>query len=149
MQDYTIDKATINDIDELAFLFDAYRIFYEKESDLAGAKQFLYDRLLNNESVIYICRKDGQPAGFVQLYPLFSSTRMKRLWLLNDLFISSEYRGQGLSVGLIDMAKKLAIETNACGVSLETAKDNMIGNNLYIKTQFELDEDHNYYFFNV
>jgi GNAT superfamily N-acetyltransferase len=147
MKDFIIQQATLNDIDDLSLLFDAYRVFYEKESDVAGAKQFLTDRMSQNESIVYICKKGGVATGFTQLYPLFSSTRMKRLWLLNDLFVGPEYRGQGMSVALIDAAKEHAVETGACGVSLETDKGNLIGNSLYVKTQFELDEDHNYYFF--
>lgn len=147
MNDFTIQQATLNDIDALSLLFDAYRVFYKKESDVEGAKQFLTERMSRNESIVYICRKDGIVCGFTQLYPLFSSIRMKLLWLLNDLFVAPEYRGHGMSVALIDEAKKLAVETGACGVSLETDKGNLIGNTLYVKTQFELDEDHNYYFF--
>ena len=147
MKDFIIHQATLSDIDDLSLLFDAYRVFYEKESDVAGAKQFLSERMSRNESIVYVCRKHGLVTGFVQLYPLFSSTRMKRLWLLNDLFVAPEYRGQGMSVALIDAAKELAVGTGACGDSLETDKGNLIGNTLYVKTQFEIDEDHNYYFF--
>ena len=83
--------------------------------------------------------------GFVQLYPIFSSTRMKRLWLLNDLFVQPEYRGKGISIALINEAKNLCRRTGSCGMILETAKDNSIGNNLYIRTGFLPDRDHNYY----
>jgi GNAT superfamily N-acetyltransferase len=147
MNDFSVQRATLADIDDLATLFDAYRVFYKKDSDIEGAHQFLLDRIRQNESVVYLCRMQGIATGFVQLYPLFSSTRMKRLWLLNDLYVSPEHRGQGMSKALIDAAKALAIETNACGLSLETDKNNLIGNHLYIKTQFELDNDHNYYFY--
>lgn len=141
-----IRKATLNDIDALSILFDAYRTFYNKPPDLNAAKLFLFDRINNNESEIYLAETiDSKIAGFVQLYPLFSSTRLKRLWLLNDLFVAPEYRSQGISVLLIDRAKQLAIDTNAAALSLETAKTNTIGNSLYPKTGFVLDIDHNFY----
>jgi ribosomal protein S18 acetylase RimI-like enzyme len=70
---------------------------------------------------------------------------MKRLWLLNDLYVHPNFRGLKVSVSLIDMAKQLAKETNAAGLILETAKSNAIGNNLYNRTDFVLDTDHNYY----
>ena len=79
------------------------------------------------------------------MYPLFSSTRMKKFWLLNDLFVNSNHRGKGVSIGLIEKAKQLVKETNACGMSLETEKSNLIGNNLYPKTGFELNESCNFY----
>ena len=36
--------------------------------------------------------RDGQeiPAGLAQLYPSFSSTSMRRLWILNDLYVAPE-----------------------------------------------------------
>ena len=142
----TTRKITIADIDKLSKVFDDYRIFYEKESDIKGAAEFLLERIRNKESEIFIAENDkNELIGFVQLYPIFSSTRMKKLWLLNDLFIAENYRGKGVSIWLIDEAKKLCKETNACGLILETAKSNKIGNSLYPKTGFSLDLEHNYY----
>lgn len=145
-----IQQATVKDLAALSILFDSYRVFYEKESDIAAAKIFLQERIENNESVIFVYfTDDNVMAGFVQLYPLFSSTRMKRLWLLNDLFVLPAFRGKGISKSLIDAAKQLCIQTNACGLSLETAKTNMIGNALYPATGFILDADHNYYYWEL
>jgi GNAT superfamily N-acetyltransferase len=143
-----IQKAVIQSIEDLAQIFDLYRIFYKKESDIEQAKQFLKARLENNESVIYIAfdNQEEQIVGFVQLYPLFSSTRMQRLWLLNDLYVKQEYRNTGISKMLIEASKTLCIETNACGLMLETAKDNTVGNQLYPATDFVLDTEHNFYF---
>jgi len=141
-----IRKATLIDIDALSVLFDAYRIFYNKPTNLIAAKLFLSERINNNESEIFLAEtSDNKIAGFVQLYPLFSSTRLKRLWLLNDLFVAPEYRSYGISVLLINRAKQLARETNAVALILETAKTNAIGNALYPKTGFVLDTDHNFY----
>ena len=88
---------------------------------------------------------DGNFSGFVQLYPLFSSVGMKRLWLLNDLFVKEEYRNKGIAKKLIDRCKKLAVETNASGLMLETSKNNLEGNVLYPKVGFELQGESNFY----
>lgn len=142
----TTRKVIITDIEKLSNLFDSYRIFYKKESDLQGSEKFLLERIQNKESEIFVAENhENELVGFVQLYPIFSSTRMKRLWLLNDLFVNENYRGQGVSVLLINETKKLCKETNACGLILETAKSNEVGNKLYPKTGFLLDLEHNYY----
>ena len=141
-----IRKASIDDIPQLAALFDAYRVFYEKTSDVEQAIIFLSERIQKNESVIFVAEnEEKQLTGFVQLYPLFSSTRMKRYWLLNDLYVAPEQRSKGISVALIDAAKELCQTTGSCGMMLETAKSNVIGNNLYPKTGFVLDTAHHYY----
>lgn len=145
-----IEKATLSDLEELNELFDGYRVFYERKSDKERSRTFLKERIKNNESAIYISRnKEGIATGFVQLYPLFSSTRMKRVWLLNDLYVDSNFRGQGFSKALIGKAKELCEETKAYGMMLETAKDNHIGNQLYPATGWTLDEDHNFYTWEV
>ena len=141
-----IVKATLEHLEQLVSLFDAYRVWYRMDSDKETAQLFLGNRIKNEESIVYLAVTDeGKAVGFTQLYPLFSSTRMNRLWLLNDLFVDPDYRGKGISKQLIDQAKDLARSTNAAGVSLETEKSNDIGNQLYPKTGFELD-DHNFYF---
>ena len=142
----TIRKGLIDDVASVVELFDAYRVFYQKQSDVIAAQDFLTQRFQNQESEIFVAETANKIlVGFVQLYPLFSSTRMKKLWLLNDLFVRADYRGKGISLQLIDKAKELARATNACGLMLETAKTNIVGNNLYPHAGFELDRDHNFY----
>jgi len=138
--------ASSKDLDSLSELFDAYRMFYHKSTDLEGAKTFLKKRISNKDSEIFVAETiDNKLVGFVQLYPLFSSTRMKKFWLLNDLFVHPEFRGKGFSIELIQKAKTLVVETNACGMYLETDKTNLIGNNLYPKTGFKLNSTANFY----
>jgi len=70
---------------------------------------------------------------------------MKKAWLLNDLFVSKEQRGKGISKMLITAAKELAKQTDAFGLMLETEKSNDIGNNLYPSAGFELNTGSNFY----
>jgi len=142
----TIKKASIEDIESIASLFDAYRVFYRKESDLDAAIVFIKERITNNESIIYLAFFEDIAVGFTQLYPVFSSTRMKRIWLLNDLYVDKNYRGKGISKMLLNQAKHLAIETNAAAVILETEKTNNIGNKLYPSVGFALEDDVNHYY---
>ena len=146
----TIKRVKIEDLQQIASLFNDYRIFYRKSPDLTATTSFLKARIENNESVIFVSfNEEGTVTGFTQLYPLFSSTRMKKLWLLNDLFVHPDYRGQGFSVALIERAKQLCIDTNACGMYLETEKTNDIGNQLYPKTGFQFNNTSNFYYWDV
>lgn len=40
-----IRKATIQDLLQLSELFDQYRVFYHKESDIPAAEKFLKERI--------------------------------------------------------------------------------------------------------
>ena len=82
----TIHNATISDIEEVARLFDAYRVFYGKTSDIIMAKKFLSERIVSEESTILLAKKNDKCVGFVQLYPFFSSVNASRLLVLNDLY---------------------------------------------------------------
>ncbi len=103
-----IREASLNDIQQLTVLFDKYRIFYGKETDLGSAKTFLTERIINNDSQIFVAEKENNLLAFVQLYPLFSSTRMKRLWLLNDLYVNESERGTGLGIQLLLKSQEFA-----------------------------------------
>jgi ribosomal protein S18 acetylase RimI-like enzyme len=141
-----IRSANTDDLPLLVLLFEAYREFYQQASDPEAAAKFLQERVANKDAEIFVAEsEEGELAGFVQLYPLFSSTRMKRFWLLNDLYVSPEQRGKGISVLLIDKAKELCRQTGSAGMMLETAKSNDIGNKLYPRAGFTLDDAHNYY----
>jgi len=113
-------------------LFDKYRIFYKQPSDLALAESFIKERLDNNESIIFVAlANDGIPAGFTQLYPVLSSVRATKNWLLNDLYVDVAYRKQGVGETLIKAAMDFAKSQNATYLKLETAEDNFTAQSLY------------------
>ncbi|MDR6406523.1 MULTISPECIES: GNAT family N-acetyltransferase [Chryseobacterium] len=140
-----IRKVILQDLHQLAELFDQYRIFYHKDSDVPAAEKFLKERIEKQDSEIFVAENDGKLIGFVQLYPIFSSTRMKRYWLLNDLYVNENYRGKGFSKELIEISKELAKSTDASGILLETGKSNDIGNRLYPSCGFEIYDSVNFY----
>lgn len=88
------------DLGALAILFDAYRVFYKQESDLPAADSFLRDRFRLRDSTIFMATQgDSEPVGFVQLYPSFSSVSMRRIFILNDLFVAPVARRTGVEIG--------------------------------------------------
>lgn len=144
-----IIQASLENLDELSRLFQNYRIFYKKEPDAEGEKAFLKERITNKESVIYLAKSDNKFIGFVQLFPMFSSTRITRLWLLNDLYVDKEFRKSGAASLLIERSKQLARETNYAGLMLQTAKDNTTAQSVYDRNEFVQDDNfYSYYWFN-
>jgi|SRR5579884_1636795 len=134
-EDVAVVQVDPDQVDLVAPLFDGYRQFYGRASDLAGARAFLGERLENNESVIFLAliERDGQavPVGFTQLYPIFTSTGMRRTWLLNDLFVAPDARGLGVGRALLTHARDYAAETGAAGLTLQTAVTNTAAQALY------------------
>ena len=140
-----IREAKISDIDNLSSLFNSYRMFYGKDSNIKVAKKFLESRIKLCDSKIYVSEVDQCLTGFVQLYPIFSSTRVSKYWLLNDLFVDANERGKGYSKHLIKKAKNLVEDTSACGMMLETEITNEIGNKLYPTQGFKINKLSNFY----
>ncbi len=126
-----VDRATLDDLDALAPLFDGYRQFYEQPSDIQRAHDWLKARIGQDESVVLLARIDDAPAGFVQLYPMYSSVRTARIWVLNDLFIAPEFRRHGVARALLDEAAQFAREDGAAFIMLETTRDNEAARALY------------------
>ena len=62
----TIRQATVEHLDVLAPLFDAYRRFYREDGDPEGARRFLLDRFEHNQSVIFLAYRDSQAIGFMR-----------------------------------------------------------------------------------
>jgi len=127
-----IVKASMDDLDLIGPLFNLYRIFYGQNNNLEQARIFLKERIQNNESVIFVAKNEhGVAVGFTQLYPSFSSVSASRSWILNDLYVATEARRTGVAKKLMATARTFAIETQAKGLSLETAKDNINAQKLY------------------
>ncbi|MGE7182386.1 GNAT family N-acetyltransferase [Peribacillus sp. NPDC006672] len=142
----SIQKATVLELESLTELFDLYRVFYEQTSDPERAREFLRERLTNGESVVFMAFEEGNPIGFVQLYPSFSSVNMVRSWVLNDLFVKESARKKGFGEELLKAAITFARETGANGVLLETGKDNVNAQKLYEKIGFVRESNHFYHF---
>lgn len=135
-----IIRAGVGDVGAIAPLFDSYRQFYRQEADLEGARQFLTDRLRAEESVVFLATRDATPVGFVQLYPSFSSGKMRPIWILNDLFVAPQERRGGVARRLMEAACDLARTTGAARLVLATAKDNVPARSLYLSLGYRVDE---------
>ena len=131
MTEPVISRAGPADLDALAVLFDAYRQFYGQPSDVPRARDWLRSRLRVGESVVLLARRGGAMLGFVQLYPMFSSVRTAKTWILNDLYVDPAARRGGIARNLLDAAAKHAREDGAAGISLETTQDNAAARALY------------------
>lgn len=109
------------DLDDLTSLFDGYRQFYGKTSDLPAAREFLRQRFEHGESTLFIARQAGAAVGFCQLYPSFSSVSLARTFILNDLFVLPSARRAGVGQALLDAAIGYGKALGGVRLTLSTA----------------------------
>jgi len=126
-----IVQATIADLDALVPLFDGYRQFYKGASDTEAARRFLADRFTHQQSIIFLARTGGKDVGFTQLFPSFTSVGMARIFILNDLYVVPDARGQGVGKALLQAARHYAEGAGAVRLTLSTATENTTAQALY------------------
>ncbi len=143
----TVRAAVPADLEALVPLFDAYRVFYHGASDPEAARRFLGTRLAAGDSRIFLAERDGTAIGFTQLYPSFSSLSMRRLWILNDLYVAPEARRAGTGKDLMAAAEGFARADGAKGLALATQIGNGAAQRLYAKMGYRRDEDFFHYTF--
>ena len=138
-------KVTLEELDKVIPLFNQYRQFYNQPSDLEGAGAFLSARIEQNQSIIYLATIEGQPAGFVQLYPSFSSVSMRKVFILNDLYVEKNFRGLGIAQALIEKCFSFCEQEQAKYLTLQTAPYNKAAKQLYEKMGMEIDTEYDSY----
>jgi len=126
-----ITRANHDALDALVPLFDAYRQFYAQAADLQHARTFLTQRLDAGDSILLLASDASQALGFTQLYPLWSSVNMARIWLLNDLYVRPAARRHGVASALLQAAREHGQRTGAHSLMLETDPDNYPAQQLY------------------
>jgi len=140
-----IIKASKSDLAIIVPLFDQYRIFYGQESNIKAAEKFLIDRFRLNECTVFIAKYENKAAGFTLLYKTFSSVSMRPYYVLNDLYVNTDYRQKGIGQLLLEKAQAYCRSKNYKGLALETAIDNP-AQRLYEKLGWKKDSHCFHYF---
>jgi ribosomal protein S18 acetylase RimI-like enzyme len=145
---FVIRRARAGDAGRIAPLFDAYRQFYGATPDLASAHAFLTERLERAESVVLLAMStssssssDGEPVGFTQLYPSFSSVSLGPILVLNDLFVHPAWRRSTVARSLIGEAVRHGERVGAIRIHLSTQHTNAPALRLYESLDFIADRE--------
>ena len=134
-----VRQATVNDLELIVPLFDAYRQFYLEPADPEGVRQFLLRRFEHNQSVIFLALDGLSAVGFTQLYPSFSSTAMARKLILNDLFVMARTRRRGVGAALLAAAASYGRSIGATRLELSTEVANATAQKLYERCGWQRD----------
>ena len=131
MSRISVRQALLSDLDDLAALFDHYRMFQGQASDPTAARTFLRERFDHGESVVFMACDGPAAIGFAQLFPSWSSVALARVFILNDLFVHPSGRRKGVASLLLAAVERHAGALGAVRVTLNVARDNQPGQALY------------------
>lgn len=135
-----IFRAGIEHIESIAPLFDLYRQFYEQDPNPEACANWLRERMVKGESVVFAARLNGEVVGFTQLYPAFCSVALRPYFQLYDLFVMPSARRNGVASELMEHALEFGKASGAQRLQLETAVENHSAQALYEGLGWERDE---------
>ncbi len=140
-----IIRANLTQLEPIITLFDGYRVFYRAQSDIDATRAFIRQRLELQDSVILLAVDGDNYLGFTQLYPSFSSVSMRRIWILNDLYVHPDARKMGVGRFLLEQAKQFGIEHGALRLELATEIINTSAQSLYESLGWQRDNEFYHY----
>ncbi|MGX5172937.1 N-acetyltransferase family protein [Aliikangiella sp. IMCC44653] len=141
-----IRQAQLSDLASLATVYDEYRQLFSLPSSKQRCVAFLRERLVKQDSIIWIAVINDTVVGFIQIYPSFSSIAMRPIWQFNDLFIGTQFRRKNIATQLIQSMEVAAQQNNIFSIKLATATTNQAAQQLYKKLNYQPSSDFLHFF---
>ena len=88
---------------------------------------------------------DSRPVGLANCFELFSTFQCRPLVNIHDLVVLREFRGQGISLKLLEKVEEIAVQKGCCKLTLEVLSGNDAARSAYHKYGFinyQLDPAH-------
>ena len=79
---------------------------------------------------------DGQAAGLVNCFEGFSTFACRPLVNIHDVVVLDEYRGNGISLRMLEKVEEIARSRNCCKLTLEVLSNNEVAKSAYRKFGF-------------
>jgi ribosomal protein S18 acetylase RimI-like enzyme len=117
--------------DQVAALFDDYRVHYGRPSSAEMTRRWLHDQLTQHRlSVVGAVRAD-HVRGFVTIAVMPASLMLGTAWLIRDLYVDPRHRRSGIAGALLRHVADTARAAGALRVSLQTETGNLAALALY------------------
>lgn len=85
---------------------------------------------------------DGQPAGLVNCFEVFSTFACKPVINIHDVAVLDEYRAKGICRSMLHKVEEIATVKGCCKITLEVLSNNEVAKSAYAKfgfSDYELD----------
>ncbi len=136
-----IINANLDHLDQLTPMFIRYRELYGAMPQAEASREYLTERLNKNEAIILLAFEQDTLLGFCLVYPSFSSVSLRPTWIINDLYVSEEARGQHIARKLLQEISQQAHGNQAVRLRVSVNANNEIAKRLYESADF-LEDKH-------
>ncbi|GAA1642638.1 GNAT family N-acetyltransferase [Actinoplanes couchii] len=122
--------------DQVAVLFDAYRVHYGQPSALARTGSWLREQVAQHGLAVAAAIRGDQVGGFVTVATMPASLMLGTAWSIRDLYVTPHHRRTGIASALLRHTITGARAAGALRVSLQTETDNVPALKLYTAIGF-------------
>jgi ribosomal protein S18 acetylase RimI-like enzyme len=114
-------------------LVDDYRVHYGAPPDPDGTERWLRGTAGRAQLRCYLASAatDGAAVGVALVFPSPMTVRLDEQWVLRDLYVAGEHRGQGVGRALVTRVRDDARAAGVPRISLQTEPDNAAARALY------------------
>jgi len=137
MTSFSVRPVVLEDLGQLKELMHRYIVDFYKGKTPEGSKldDHIKHLLSSDEAGTQFVAEaeDGRLAGFATLYFSFSTTRLQKIAILNDLFVDADFRGAGLGEKLFLHVLEYTKNEGYAYMTWQTAVDNTSAQALYKK----------------
>jgi ribosomal protein S18 acetylase RimI-like enzyme len=122
---------------QVAALFDAYRVHYGQPSSPESTSSWLHDQLAQHRLAAAAAIRADQVCGFITVAITPASLKLGTAWSIRDLYVASHHRRTGIANALLHHIIHSARVAGALRVSLQTETDNASALKLYTAIGFK------------
>jgi GNAT superfamily N-acetyltransferase len=133
------DYTHANHAEDIGFLLDCYA--RDPMGGGAGLNEYVKHNIAAELARIpsafsVLCYVNEKPAGLANCFHGFSTFKCKPLINIHDLVVIAEFRGQGLSLRLLEKVEEIAQAKGCCKLTLEVLEGNNTAQQAYTRFGF-------------
>ncbi|GIE28467.1 hypothetical protein Ait01nite_015120 [Actinoplanes italicus] len=123
--------------DQVAALFDDYRVHYGRPASPEATRSWLYAQLVQHRLSASALVREGRVCGFITFAVLPASLMLGAVWSIRDLYVAPPHRRAGVAKALLVHVVHDARAAGALRVSLQTETGNAAALELYTSMGFQ------------
>jgi GNAT superfamily N-acetyltransferase len=132
----TLAAPTPIEIEQLAAIFDDYRVHYGEVADAEQTAGWLEANIRSGRLEAFVAEDNGALIGFAITTAVPASLRLGHFWQIRDLFVAPSHRRLGVGRALLESVRAAAIDAGALRLVLQTEADNTPALRLYAESGY-------------
>jgi len=124
------------EIEQLAEIFDQYRLHYGEAADASRTASWLEQNISSGHLEAFVAEDKGAFVGLAITMTVPASLRLGHFWQIKDLFVLPNHRRLAVGSTLLDFIRAAAVRAGASRLVLQTEADNTPALRLYAESGY-------------